>query len=94
MGMRLFYVTVFVFFFRSGGGVAIRGFAVFLRGVLGKTAFFMWCFCGESMVDCVVMVERRHHVAEGLKTCHKFEVYFRVRRGKGAKAIPFLGMVH
>jgi hypothetical protein len=54
----------------------------------------MWCFCGESMVDCVVIVERRHHVATRLKTCHEFEVYFRVRCGKAAEAIPSLGMVH
>jgi hypothetical protein len=33
------------------------------------------------MVDCVVIVEKRHHVAERLKTCHRFEVYFRVPRG-------------
>jgi hypothetical protein len=76
MGMRLFYVTVFVFFLGGGGGVAIGRFAVFFKGGSGKTAFFMWCFCGESMVDCVVMVERRHHVLERLKTCHEFEVYF------------------
>jgi hypothetical protein len=44
MGMRLFYVTVFVFFSPDGGGVEIEGFAVFLRGVLEKPAFFMWCF--------------------------------------------------
>jgi hypothetical protein len=42
----------------------------------------MWCFCGEVMVDCVVIVERRHHVVWRLKTCHEFEVYFLVRCGK------------
>jgi hypothetical protein len=94
MGMRLFYVTVFVIFFLGGDGAAIGGFAVFLRGVLGKAAFFMWCSCGESMVDCVVIVEGRHHVAERLETCHEFEVYFRVWCGrvwcgKAAMAIPF-----
>ena len=46
------------------------------------------------MVDCVVIVERRHHVATRLKTCHEFEVYFRVRCGKAAKAILVLGTVH
>jgi hypothetical protein len=54
----------------------------------------MWRFCGESMVDCVAIVERRHHVAERLKTCHEFEVYFRVRCGKRAEAISVLGMGH
>jgi hypothetical protein len=88
MGMRLFYVTVFVFFLGGGGGVAIGRFAVFFKGGSGKTAFFMWCFCGESMVDCVVMVERRHHVLERLKTCHEFEVYFCIGV-ETAVAIPF-----
>jgi hypothetical protein len=46
MGMRLFYVTVFVFFFRGGGGVAIRGFAVFLRGFWEKLRFS----CGVFVV--------------------------------------------
>jgi hypothetical protein len=63
MGMRLFYVTVFAFFSWGGDGALIGGFAVFLRGVLGKVVSLMWCFCGESMVDCAAIVERRHHVA-------------------------------
>jgi hypothetical protein len=97
MGMRLFYVTVFVIFFWERGRAAVGGFAVFLRGVLGKVAFFMWRFCGESMVDCGAIVERRHHVAERLKTCHEFEVYFgsgvekqrwRFRFGNGAPRDP------
>jgi hypothetical protein len=25
----------------------------FLLGVLWKTAFLLWCFCGEVVVDCV-----------------------------------------
>jgi hypothetical protein len=79
----------FVIFFWERGRAAVGDFAVFLRGVLGRVAFFMWCFCGEGMVDCVVIVERRHHVAERLKTCNQFEVYFRVGCGKAAMAIPF-----
>jgi hypothetical protein len=51
MGIGLFYVTVFVIFLWGRGRPAGGGFAVFLRGVLGKVAFFMWCFCGEGMVD-------------------------------------------
>jgi hypothetical protein len=62
---------------------------VFFEGGLEKAAFLMWCFCGESMVDCVAIVERRHHVAKRLKTCHEFEVYFCVRCGKTAMVIPF-----
>jgi hypothetical protein len=95
--MRLFYVTVFVIFFWERVRAAVGGFAVFLRGVLGNVAFFMWRFCGESMVDCAAIVERRHHVAERLKTCHEFEVYFgsgvekqrwRFRFGNGAPKDP------
>jgi hypothetical protein len=86
MGMELFYVTVFfVFFLGAEAGRRFGGFA----GSLGKAVFFMWCFCGESMVDCVVVVERRHHVVWRLKICQKFELYFRVHGGKAAKAIPF-----
>jgi hypothetical protein len=57
--------------------VGIGGFAVFFRGVAGKAVFLMWCFCGEVMVNCVVVVEKRHHVSWRLKTCHELEVYFR-----------------
>jgi hypothetical protein len=42
MGMGLFYVTVLVIFFPGGIGVGIRGFAVFLRGVLGEVLFSWW----------------------------------------------------
>src|SRR5882757_3302691 len=77
------------FFSEEAAGRRLGVLLCFLRGVLGKGAFFMWCFCGESMVDCVAIVERRHHVATRLKKCHEFEVYFCVRCGKAAKAIPF-----
>jgi hypothetical protein len=89
MGMGLFYVTGFAIFFWEEDGAAIDGFAVFFRGGSGKSCVLMWCFCGESMVDCVAIVESRHHVAYRLKTCHEFGVYFRVRCGKAAQAIPF-----
>jgi hypothetical protein len=39
MGMALFYVTVLVFFFWDGFGVGRCGFAVFLKGGLGKVDF-------------------------------------------------------
>ena len=73
------------FFFEAEVGVAIGRFCCVFEGGAGKSRVFMWCFCGESMVDCVVIVERRHHVAERLKTCQEFEVYFRVRCGKGSE---------
>src|SRR5258708_778406 len=46
------------------------------------------------MVNCVLPVERRHHVALRIRTCHEVEVYFRVGCGKATKAVPFLEMVH
>jgi len=54
--MGLFYVTVLGFFFWEGDGLAIAGFAVLFEGVLGNAAFLMWCFCGEVVVGCVVIV--------------------------------------
>jgi hypothetical protein len=66
----------FRFFFRRGCGAGIGGFGVFLRGVLRKVAFLMWCFAGEFVVRCVANVEIRHHVVWSLKTCHDFEIYF------------------
>jgi hypothetical protein len=89
MGMGLFYVTVFAFFFRGGGGTGTAGFAVFLRGVMGKGAFLVWCFAGELVVNCAFIVERRHRGAWRLKTCHDFEIYFQVCCGKR----PLLGIV-
>jgi hypothetical protein len=46
MGMRLFYVTVFVIFFKAEVWVAIRGFAVFFEGVSKKLRFS----CGVFVV--------------------------------------------
>jgi hypothetical protein len=82
MGMGLFYVTVFTIFFLGGGGAAIGGFAAFFEGVLRKAPFLVWFFAGEFVVRCVVDVDRRHHAAWRLKTCHYFEIYFRVCCGK------------
>jgi hypothetical protein len=58
------------------------GFAVFLEGVLGKVRVLVWCFAGEFVVNRVINVDRRHHVAWRLKTCHSFEIYFHVGCGK------------
>jgi hypothetical protein len=53
----------------------------------------VWCFAGEVVVDCVVFVEGRHHVAWRLKTCHFLRFIFtsdveedseRCHFGKGA----------
>jgi hypothetical protein len=48
MGMRLFYVTVLVIFFRGEFGVGFRGFAVFFEGGYGKRRVFCG---GELMVS-------------------------------------------
>jgi len=37
------------FFFFCGG-------MVFLLGVLGKSCDWLWCFCGEFVVECVANV--------------------------------------
>jgi hypothetical protein len=51
MGMELFYVTVFWFFFCGGDGARIGGFAVFFEGGSGKgrvfNVVFLWCSYGE-----------------------------------------------
>jgi hypothetical protein len=78
MGIALFYVTVFRFFFWRGCGAGIGGFGVFLRGVLKKGRVLVWCFAGEFVVRCVADVDTRHHVARSLKTCHDFDIYFQV----------------
>jgi uncharacterized membrane protein len=85
MGMGLFYVTVFVIFFLRRWRARIGGFALFLRGVLGKGEFSAWCFAGEFVVNCVVIVNGREHVLWRLKhaTLLKF-IYISVvekRRG-------------
>jgi hypothetical protein len=57
-------------------------FAVFLEGGLRKVRVLVWSFAGEFVVNRVINVDRRHHVAWGLKTCHSFEIYFHVGCGK------------
>jgi hypothetical protein len=56
MGMGLFYVTVFGFFFVGGVGGLVLWFTAFLRGVLEKEGVWVWCFDGESVVECVADV--------------------------------------
>jgi hypothetical protein len=34
----------------------LRGELVFLQGYFEKTRGFLWCFCGENVVVCVVNV--------------------------------------
>src|SRR5207237_5811431 len=67
------------------------GFYWLFEGGCGKRRVFMWCFCGDVMVDCVVFVERRHHGARRLKICHEFEVYFWLGCGKAAHEISVFG---
>jgi hypothetical protein len=53
MGMGLFYVTVFEFFFWWVVRVTRGGFAVFLEGVCRKSACQGWYFAGEFVVNGV-----------------------------------------
>jgi hypothetical protein len=80
-------------FFWGGDGASIGGFAAFFEGGPGKNRFFAWCFGGEFVVECVTMVDLRHHVVWSLKTCHYFEIYFRVGCGKARDGVA-LGIVH
>jgi hypothetical protein len=44
------------------GPGAIRGFVVFagvFEGVLEKVGAWVWCFCGQVVVECVANVENR-----------------------------------
>jgi hypothetical protein len=59
MGMGLFYVTVFGFFFGVVGRSRFMDFRVFLRGVLQKVRVWMWCFDGETVVAGVADVEAK-----------------------------------
>jgi len=74
--MGLFYVTVLKFYFWVN-------LPLFFKGVFGKARVLVWCFDGSFVVECVVIVDRRHHVMRGLKTCHEFQLYFEVKCGKG-----------
>jgi hypothetical protein len=77
-------------FFSDG---RIDGFAVFLMGVLGKVGFWLWFFCGEFVVECVVIVDRRHHVARSLKHATDLSFIF-ASNVETAKAIPFWEPAH
>jgi hypothetical protein len=59
MGMGLFYVTVFGFFLWVVLGGWFCGFTAFLRGVLEKEGVWVWCFDGESVVECVADVDAK-----------------------------------
>ncbi len=77
------------FFSEVAMGRRLGVLAGVFEGGSEKCCVLMWRFCGEFMVDCVVVVERRHQVLVEGKTCHEIEVYFRGCCGKAAKAIPF-----
>ena len=62
--------------------MAIGGFARVFEGGFEKSRVFAWCIAGEFVVNCVVIVDVRHHVAWSLKTCHEFEIYFHAGCGK------------
>ena len=60
-------------FFGAGG-------EAFLRGFLRKTACKPWCFCGESVVNCVVNVAFRHHVFPLRKISTFWNYFFQLAR--------------
>jgi hypothetical protein len=76
MGMTLFYVTVFGFFFCGGLWAGIGDFAGFLKGVWGNVGVWWWFFDGGFVVDRVIIVDRRYHVVRLARIFHLFEIYF------------------
>jgi hypothetical protein len=56
MGMALFYVTILRVFFWTEFGMEFCGFVGFFEGGSGKTMVLVWCFGGEVVVDCMVVV--------------------------------------
>ncbi len=46
------------------------------EGCFGKSGVQNVVFCGEVVVDCVVNVDKWHHVVCGLKMGHLVEIYF------------------
>ena len=51
-------------------------FPVFLMGVLGKAVFFVWCFCGEFVVNCVAKPGQLCGFAPRLKVGQDSNKYF------------------
>jgi len=49
----------FKFFLRLEVRAAFCGFALFLRGVLGKSVFLAWCLDGDFVVDCMADVDAK-----------------------------------
>src|SRR5260370_2436305 len=47
----------------------------FFEGGIGKVGVFAWCFCGEVVVDCVVIVACWRAFARGSKIRHRFEIF-------------------
>jgi hypothetical protein len=50
----------------------------FLQGILAKTVFFGWYFCGEFVVECVANEVKSVVFFGRRKTGHRFEIYFRL----------------
>jgi hypothetical protein len=86
--MSLFFLV----FFWKGLEAEMGGFAVFFEGGFEKSACLMWCFAGEFVVNCVVNVDRKRHVAWSLKTCHFLRFIFMFDVEKSSRTI--LGTVH
>lgn len=79
----------FCFFSRAGLAAEMGGFAMFFRGGFWKKRILVWCFDGEVVVDCVVIVDRRCHVAWRLKICHFLRFIFTFDVEKERRRVPF-----
>jgi hypothetical protein len=65
------------------GGAASNRSIKFSRGslkifweVFGKRRRFLWFFCGEDVVECVVNVVRKPRCFDDGKIRHLFHIYF------------------
>jgi hypothetical protein len=76
MGIPLFYVTFLHVFFWMEFEVRFFGFAGFLRGVLKKGWFLVWCFGGEFVVDCMADVAVWQPLIRSRKMRQVLQLYF------------------
>jgi hypothetical protein len=67
----LILIAVVCLFICCGGMVILLGF---FKNMVG----WLWFFCGEIVVKCVVKHGQLHHVLRRQKVRHKFELYFEV----------------
>jgi len=62
-------MSLFLEFFSA---VAVCGFACVFEGGFGKRGVFVWCFCGELVVECVLICGDWVVLIWGRKTRHFF----------------------